>query len=163
MWALAEGFCQHVLRPVLQQINESRPEMEWLLLGAALAGQRHIDMDGESVGGCGIYALTSQQHRDVWDQYLAFQPELASKVRGLASQHRFLQQPDLELVTNLAYASAVAATYLQWRSPQVPSTRTADAYTLHWQTTFERAPHQCPLLRRAYAQIFRPGTISSAA
>jgi len=35
-------------------------------------------------------------------------PELASKVRGLASQHQFLKSPHSELITNLSYASGVA-------------------------------------------------------
>ena len=47
-------------------------------------------------------------HRKVWDQFLATQPELSSKVRGLASQREFLAHPHHELATNLAYATAIA-------------------------------------------------------
>jgi hypothetical protein len=39
---------------------------------------------------------------------LAYQPELASIVRGFASQHTFLDNPDAELTTNLDYATAIA-------------------------------------------------------
>jgi hypothetical protein len=59
-------------------------------------------------GGIGIYQITSEQHRSVWDTFLAFDPDLASKVRGLASQHPFLKNPDDELRTNLAYSTAIA-------------------------------------------------------
>jgi hypothetical protein len=56
----------------------------------------------------GIYQISTQQHRKIWDEYLAFRPDLASAVRGLASQHQFLTSPDDELVTNLAYSTAIA-------------------------------------------------------
>ena len=51
---------------------------------------------------------TAAQHRDIWDRYLAFRPEIASRVRGLASQRAFLSNPDHELRTNLSYSTAIA-------------------------------------------------------
>ena len=51
---------------------------------------------------------------------LAFQPDLASIVRGFASQHHFLREPDLELVTNLNYATAVAMALILWRGGAGP-------------------------------------------
>ncbi len=59
-------------------------------------------------GGIGIYQITPRQHRCAWDRYLAFRPDLASRIRGLASQHQFLRDPDRELKTNLAYSTAIA-------------------------------------------------------
>ena len=35
-------------------------------------------------------------------------PEMASRVRGLASQRAFLSDPDAELQTNLSYCTAIA-------------------------------------------------------
>jgi len=39
---------------------------------------------------------------------LAFHPDLASRIRGLASQRAFLEDPHSELATNLCYATAIA-------------------------------------------------------
>ena len=58
--------------------------------------------------GLGIFRITAAQHRDLWDRYLAFNPEIASRVRGLASQRAFLSDPDSELQTNLSYCTAIA-------------------------------------------------------
>jgi hypothetical protein len=58
--------------------------------------------------GLGLFHITTAQHRDIWDRYLAFKPEIASRVRGLASQRAFLSNPDSELQTNLSYCTAIA-------------------------------------------------------
>jgi hypothetical protein len=58
--------------------------------------------------GLGLFNITAAQHRDLWDRYLAFNPDLASRVRGLASQRAFLSDPDSELQTNLSYCTAIA-------------------------------------------------------
>ena len=58
--------------------------------------------------GLGMFHITSAQHRDIWDRYLAYNPEMASRVRGLASQRVFLSEPDKELQTNLGYCTAIA-------------------------------------------------------
>lgn len=59
--------------------------------------------------GLGLYRITPEVHQQVWDTYLIKSPELASRVRGLASQHQFLKNPHRELLTNLGYSSAIAA------------------------------------------------------
>ena len=71
-------------------------------------------------GGIGIYQITSEQHQNVWDSFLAFDPDLASQVRGLASQHHFLKNPDDELRTNLAYSTAIAWMLHLQSAPQRP-------------------------------------------
>ena len=57
----------------------------------------------------GSYRISHDQHWDLWDHYLVHKPELASAIRGMASQHRFLDDPDLELNLNIGYATAIAA------------------------------------------------------
>jgi len=66
----------------------------------------HLNADNGKAYG--IFQIDVPSHQRVWDKYLAFNPELASKVRGLASQREFLKQPHLELATNLSYATAIA-------------------------------------------------------
>ncbi|MDO6682524.1 MULTISPECIES: hypothetical protein [unclassified Oceanobacter] len=55
-----------------------------------------------------LYPIDNDLHQQIWDQYLAFNPDQASLIRGLASQRQFLIDPHHELKTNLSYATAIA-------------------------------------------------------
>jgi len=92
-----------VIRPTLDYLKIDQADAEDILAALALLSGHFRGSDG-----LGLYGITPQQHRQVWDGYLAFHPDLASEIRGLASQRCFLQDPDRELVTNLSYATAVA-------------------------------------------------------
>ena len=39
-------------------------------------------------GGLGLYKIDSATHLSIWDDYLAFDPDRASTIRGLASHRR---------------------------------------------------------------------------
>lgn len=98
---------EYVIRPTLQELGAWSPAMEALLLGTAAQASRfgfHLKQDR----GYGIFNIDSHTHKDVWDNFLAFDPDRASFVRGTASQREFLKEPNLELVTNLAYSTAIA-------------------------------------------------------
>jgi len=109
------GICtselrEYVIRPALQQLGvETSTAAENLLLGtAAQESGLGFHLNNGKGQRYGIYRIDSKTHRAIWDEYLAFNPDLASKVRGLASQHKFLTNPDAELATNLIYATAIA-------------------------------------------------------
>ncbi|WP_339672319.1 hypothetical protein [Dasania marina] len=100
-------LCQYVIEPTLHYLEMYSPAASHMLLGVAnqeSAGNPFC----EGHQGLGLFQISSSQHRSVWDNYLAFQPDLASRVRGLASQHQFLKDPDSELITNLRYSTAIA-------------------------------------------------------
>lgn len=93
-----------IVRPTLAELEcESPASAEQLLMAVAggAAGSGSLD-------GLGVFRITAGTHRRIWDEYLAFRPDLASKVRGLASQHAFLADPHMELIANLRYATAIA-------------------------------------------------------
>ncbi|MCR8921363.1 hypothetical protein NO559_01180 [Dasania sp. GY-MA-18] len=100
-------LCQHVIAPTLHYLEMYSPAALHMLLGVAKqeSAGNPFCVDHQ---GLGLYQISSAQHRSVWDNYLAFQPDLASRVRGLASQHQFLKDPDSELITNLRYSTAIA-------------------------------------------------------
>ena len=100
-------FRQMIVRPTLIKLDQWSPSLENLLIGTA-AQASGLGMQLQSALGFGIYQLDADLHQTVWDRYLAFNADLASKVRGLASQREFLAQPHWELATNLAYATAIA-------------------------------------------------------
>ncbi|MEM6484343.1 MAG: hypothetical protein AAF662_05090 [Pseudomonadota bacterium] len=110
MTITADHLRRQVIVPTLQYLGEWSPDAECALLKVALSSRTASGADsaGEQIEGLGLFGVTSNEHRDVWDRYLAFRPEIAAKVRGLASQRSFLSNPDNELQTNLGYSAAIA-------------------------------------------------------
>ena len=109
MGICANELIRWVIEPTLQRLGVQHPQAARLLLATAAQESglgSHLKADGQR--GLGIYQLHSLTHRHVWDDYLVNFPELASTVRGLASQHNFLDNPHAELTTNLTYATAIA-------------------------------------------------------
>jgi hypothetical protein len=96
-----------VIRPTLIYLGRHHPGAEFFLLAVA-ASQSALGAELDSQRGHGLYSIPDTLHYQVWDQYLAKDPDLASLVRGLASQHAFLTGPDLELTVNLRYSTAIA-------------------------------------------------------
>ncbi len=97
-----------------------KPALESLHVSNAIAPQLLCDMAKRASGldplyrhndGIGLYQITAAQHRSVWDDYVAPDPDLASRLRGLATQRQFLRNPDAELQFNLVYATAIAWLY----------------------------------------------------
>jgi hypothetical protein len=107
MYVTAEHLRDHVIRPTLKYLGKWTPTSEDFLLKAAIDGP-DLGLFSPRSEGLGIFHITAAQHRDLWDRYLAFNSEMASRVRGLASQRAFLSDPDSELQTNLSYCTAIA-------------------------------------------------------
>jgi hypothetical protein len=98
-----------VIRPTLISLDKYSLAAENLLIAIALVKQENAHrLDTSCAKNYGIFQIDVPSHQRVWDKYLAFNPELASKIRGLASQREFLKHPHLELATNLSYATAIA-------------------------------------------------------
>jgi hypothetical protein len=108
------GICaaelrQWVIKPTLKRLGVYSKAAENLLLATAAQESglgSHLKPAGQRA--LGIYQIHSLAHRHIWDDHLALHSEMASLVRGLASQHDFLSQPHAELATNLSYATAIA-------------------------------------------------------
>jgi len=87
--------------------------------------------------GLGIYRITPEKHRDVWDKYLIQFPDLASAVRGFASQQQFFKDPHGELIGNLNYATVVA--WMIYRAANLDMNRTVEVNCLaqFWALHFD--------------------------
>ena len=107
MYITAEHLRDQVIRPTLEYLGEWSAEAERELLAQALR-KNDADLLDRPAQGLGLFRISSSEHRDLWDRYLAFRPDIASRVRGLASQRAFLSNPDNELRTNLSYCTAIA-------------------------------------------------------
>ena len=107
MYVTAEHLRDQVIGPTLKYLGVWTPAIESFLLNTAVNAPE-LGLFSARNEGLGMFHITSAQHRDIWDRYLAFNPDMASRVRGLASQRIFLTEPDKELQTNLGYSTAVA-------------------------------------------------------
>lgn len=152
MGICATELARFVIRPTLEYLGCWSSDAELLLAGTASAQSGLGDHLGETSSGRGIYAIDSDTHRQVWDQYLAFRPELASRVRGLASQHEFLVHPDQELSTNLAYATAIAWAIYAWRGAELPPGGNPVLLQALWSRLF---PHAARNRARQFREAWR--------
>lgn len=96
---------EHIIRPTLQYLGKDSDAAENLLIALAQLGKQRSQQQSKALG---IYQIDAALHQKVWNRHLAFEPDLASKIRGLASQREFLNNPHIELTTNLSYATAIA-------------------------------------------------------
>ncbi len=151
MDAYSRQLLDNVIRPTLEHIGVDNVETKaWLLLGTATVATA-IPAAHAWPEQHGMYAITPADHVKIWDEFLAKDPDMASAVRGLASQHRFLQQPHAELNTNLAYATAIAAMVYEeaiavWPTTTVPAAL-AELWTQgFWPRANREASEFIPLL-----------------
>ncbi|MFJ3481871.1 hypothetical protein ACIPL1_00665 [Pseudomonas sp. NPDC090202] len=107
MGIAASELRRYVIRPTLIYLGRHQPAAECCLLAVA-ASQSALGAELDSQRGHGLYSIPDLSHQQLWDNYLARDPDLASLVRGLASQHAFFSGPDLELTVNLRYSTAIA-------------------------------------------------------
>ena len=98
-----------IIRPTLELLGEWSQSAENLLMGtAAQESQLGFRLHGDNSNGLGLYRISATTHTQIWDKFLVNDPDLASRLRGLASQQQFLKSPHNELIVNLAYATGVA-------------------------------------------------------
>ncbi|MCX2976260.1 hypothetical protein [Candidatus Marimicrobium litorale] len=124
MHVTAEHLRDQVIRPTLEYMGAWTPAAEAFLVDTAL-NPPDVGLFCSRQDSLGLYRITAAQHRDLWDRYLAFNPEFAARVRGLASQRAFLTNPDSELQTNLSYCTAIAW-LMQQRAGGFTETSAAD-------------------------------------
>lgn len=129
-----------VIRPTLEQLDDWSPAAENLLLGTAAQesqlGFRLHDSHHQSDQGLGLYRISQHTHIQVWDKFLIAAPELASRLRGLASQQQFLKAPHQELITNLSYATGVAWMIYKRHALALPDANDIEALGECWLQYF---------------------------
>ena len=147
---------QRIIRPTLQDFHCWSEGAEKLLLGTAIMASEsgsllyHHSNSSESAHRYGIYQMTAKEHQSVWDDYLCKHIETAGKVRGLAGQRSFLNDPHAELITNLAYATAIAWFLYQQKFDQQQndgpplSSSSIETLSTYWYQHFPHPSHLTP-------------------
>ena len=136
MGIAASELCRYVIRPTLMYLGRDNRAAESLLLCVA-ASQSALGAELDNPRGHGLYSIGDAQHRQLWDVYLARDPDLASLVRGLASQHAFLTGPDLELTVNLRYSTAIAWLMVEASQISLPDADDWLAMAQLWREVFQ--------------------------
>lgn len=135
----SQEFLEYIIQPTLRALGVQSAAADKLMLATACyqtsLGQHLCQPDA-----LGVFAISESLHREVWDQFIALDCDLASTVRGMASQHEFPKAPHLELVANLRYATAIAWLVYQYRKLALPSTITIETLTDCWQRFFLSHP-----------------------
>jgi hypothetical protein len=136
MGIAASELSQYVIRPTLLYLGRHSIAAETLLLSAA-ASQSGLCSALDDKHDHGLYRIAAQRHQQLWDQHLALDPELASQVRGLASQHAFLAAPHLELTVNLRYATAIAWMLIEAENSLLPAADDLLGMAQIWRRVFK--------------------------
>ncbi|MGE7957190.1 hypothetical protein ACQKQA_11450 [Pseudomonas sp. NPDC089530] len=136
MGIAASELCRYVIRPTLIYLGSHSRTAESLLLGIA-ASQSALGSALHDRRGHGLYRIAEPRHQALWDHYLALDPDRASLVRGLASQHAFLSGPHLELTVNLRYATAIAWLLVEEQNTPLPQANDLIGMARIWRQIFQ--------------------------
>ena len=127
-----------VIRPTLHMLGAWSAPAEDLLLGTAAQEShcgRYIRQLGCSgnVGAFGIWQMELATARDIYDNYLRYKPELQHKVDGLRGASQSITDA---LMTNLAYACAMARVHYLRSPGSIPATTAGQAayWKQHYNT-----------------------------
>lgn len=133
----AEHLRDYLIVPTLEYLSpeiQVTPAAVELVLGTALQ-ESHLEFLRQLGEGpaLGLWQCEPATHDDVWDNYLAFQALLASKIRGLASQHLWQQDRHGELVRNLAYACGICRVHYRRVREPLPAAGDTYAQAVYWK------------------------------
>ncbi len=109
-------FRTNIVRPTLEGIGAHNRAAENLVLGTALQESNlHYLRQLNEGPARGIYQMEPPTHNDIWENFLAYRPELRERVSALLVPEK--DRVD-QLVWNLAYATAMCRIhYLRVRYP----------------------------------------------
>ena len=155
---------QFVVQHTLETLGVYSKSAENLLLATIVVQAEYPDLF-PSHEGIGPYNIDKTTHCHIWDEHLAHDPDLASVVRGFASQHEFLKEPHVELATNLAYASAIVWMIYHYSGIKLPHAEDVAGLADFWSTHYIKRPNSCQLkyaFISAYIQVSNNTTCFAA-
>lgn len=141
-----DHLLEHVIVPVLMQLNLRSPSAERLLLGIA-AQESHLGtyLDQHPTGpAMGIYQMEGWVHDGQWDHYLSFRPEIAERIWPLT----MMLTPDYTgkwpaaetLRGNLYYATAMARIKLRRVPEALPAADDVPGLAAYWNQYWNANP-----------------------
>ena len=123
-------FRRLIIRPTLIELGLYSEAAEALLLGTAIveSGLVYIQQRGHGPA-LGVFQIEPTTHRDVHQNYLAFRGELDRKIKRLMNA----QAAELNLISNLAYATAIARLVYYRRPEALPASGDLPGLAAYWK------------------------------
>jgi len=130
-------FRENVVRPVLMELQMHSDAAEALVLGTAMqeSGLQWLRQLG---GGpaLGLFQMEPATHDDIWNNYLAFRPEIAARVERFLVPGR--DRAD-QLVWNLAYATAMCRIHYRRVQAALPAATDVAGLAGYWKAHYNTA------------------------
>lgn len=124
-------FIEFVIQPTLAHLELGGRAAEELLLGTAIQESRVHYL--HQVGGGpaqGVFQMEPATHADIWQNYLAYKPDLAKKVNELS----LLGPGDIPQMTgNMYYAAAMCRVHYRRVPKALPEAGDLEAQADYWK------------------------------
>lgn len=127
-----QHFRTLIIRPVLTQLQLHSPAAENLLLGTALQESQLKYLKQLGAGpALGALQMEPATHDDIWHNYLAYQPDLVSKLKSIT---RAIGPGNAaEMIGNLYYAVAMARVHYRRVAAPLPAAIDARGLAAYWK------------------------------
>ncbi len=128
---------EYVVRPALQRIGLWSQAAENLVLGTGYVESGYVFLDQTTPGpgpAYGFWQMEEPTHGDLWEHYLAFQPDaLRSPLLTMAGHGERTPPPVETLHGNLFYASAMCRVHYRRARPPLPAADDAAGLAAYWK------------------------------
>lgn len=124
-------FRIEIIRPTLEHMGMWSQAAENLEIGTGYQESRLTYL--RQLGGgpaLGIYQIEPDTHTDLWMNYLAFRKPIADKLRQLRSK---IPLGESNLITNLAYATAVCRLLYYRQAESLPDAQDIEGLAAYWK------------------------------
>lgn len=126
-----QQFVAHVIRPSLAHLEMGGRAAEELLLGTAIQESRLTYLHQLGGGPAeGVFQMEPATHKDIWENYLAYKPELARKVNELA----LLGGSGItQMCGNMYYAAAMCRVHYRRVPKALPEAGDLEGQAEYWK------------------------------
>lgn len=124
-----EQFVELVINPVLDSLDLNSQAAQELLLGTAIqeSGLTYLCQLG---GGpaLGVFQMEPATHDDIWENFLAYKPDLAHKLQGTA-----IKKHAMTMVGNLWYAAGMCRIHYYRVKEALPAAGDLESQAAYWK------------------------------
>jgi hypothetical protein len=139
MAILAKELIENIIRPALSGIGMARPEAEQLLAGTcAQESQMGTYLRQDQGPALGIWQMEPKTHKDIWDNYLKYRPELVKQIIDTCWMPKIynVNAPDDALIYNLKYACLMARVKYMRDKEGIPLFGNIEAQAFYWKNVY---------------------------
>jgi hypothetical protein len=124
---------QLIIDTVLLELGAHSPAaVQLLMLTAAQESRLGYYIAQVRGPALGIFQMEPATHADIWDNYLAYRPEMAAKLQRLAGSYPVRPQADV-MIYNLKYAAAMARVHYRRVTDPLPVVDDIPAMAAYWK------------------------------